>query len=64
MAAEQDGAQVFLVPRDNYADAQRWVHTLRVVPVDRFDDAVRFLCGLEPLPSAASPELPPVCAQP
>jgi PDZ domain-containing protein len=63
VAAEQDGAQVFLVPKDNYTDAQRLVHTMRVVPVDRFDDAVRFLCGLDPLPSAASPELPPVCAQ-
>src|ERR671933_486059 len=63
LAAEQDGAEIFLVPRDNYADATRWVRTLQVVPVDRFDDAVRFLCGLDPLPSAASPELPPVCEQ-
>jgi len=63
VAAEQDGAQIFLVPRDNLDDARRWVHHLQVVPVDRLDDAVKFLCGLEPLPSAASPETPPVCLQ-
>src|SRR5919199_19139 len=27
LAAEQDGAQVFLVPRDNYSDARRWIHS-------------------------------------
>ena len=62
VAAEQDGAHIFLVPRDNYDEARRWVHTLRVVPVDRLDDAVRLLCGLEPQPSAAPPELPKPCA--
>jgi Lon-like protease len=61
VAAEEDGAAIFLVPRDNAADAQRWVRTLRVVPVARLEDAVGFLCGLEPSTNAASPELPRPC---
>src|SRR5438094_5986567 len=39
VAAEQDGAQIFLVPSANFDDARRWTRTLRVVPVDRFEDA-------------------------
>lgn len=62
LAAEQDGAQIFLVPRQNEAEATRWVHSLRVVPIDRFEDAVHYLCGLQPLPSAVSPDLPTPCA--
>jgi PDZ domain-containing protein len=61
LAAERDGAQIFLAPKDNVDDAERWVHSIRIVPVERFDDAVRFLCGLDPLPSATSAEPPPVC---
>jgi PDZ domain-containing protein len=61
LAAERDGAQVFLVPKDNLDDARRWVSRIQVVPVERFEDGVRFLCGLQPLPSVASPVPPPVC---
>lgn len=61
LAAEQDGAQVFLVPKDNEAEARRWVRSIQVVPVERFDDAVHFLCGLPPLPSASSPVPPTPC---
>jgi PDZ domain-containing protein len=61
VAAEEDGAKIFLVPRANADEARRWVHNLRVVPVDRMDDAVRFLCGLEPAPGATAPEPPKPC---
>jgi Lon-like protease len=61
VAAEQDGAQIFLVPRDNYDDARRWVHRLQVVPVDRLDDAVRYLCGLEPRADLSVVETPTPC---
>ncbi|HEY3058774.1 MAG TPA: PDZ domain-containing protein [Chloroflexota bacterium] len=62
IAAEHDGAQVFLVPSDNFDDAQRWVKGLRIVPVDRIDDAVKFLCSLEPrAQTLTSPIAPPVC---
>jgi Lon-like protease len=63
VAAEHDGAQVFLVPKDNVEDARRWVQRLQVVPIESFDDAVRFLCGLEPNQiTVASPIQPPSCA--
>jgi Lon-like protease len=63
LAAEHDGAQLFLVPKDNADDARRWVHDLQVVPVERFDDAVRYLCGLEPRTGTlASPVQPPPCS--
>lgn len=62
IAAEQDGAQLFLVPKDDYDEARRWVKNLKIVPVERFEDAIRALCALEPLPTAAAPELPTPCA--
>jgi PDZ domain-containing protein len=61
VAAERDGAQIFLVPKDNVDEAARWVHSMRIVPVERFDDVVRFLCRLDPLPNATSADPPPVC---
>jgi Lon-like protease len=61
LAAEQDGAQLFLVPKDDYDEAKRWVKALRIVPIERFDDAVKTLCALPPLPSAAAPETPTPC---
>jgi Lon-like protease len=61
LAAEQDGAQVFLVPRDDAAEAGRWVHNLKIVPVDKFQDAIDALCALTPLPSAASADPPAPC---
>lgn len=61
LAAEQDGAQIFLVPRADYESAKRWVHTIKLVPIDRLEDGVQALCALEPLPSAQSPETPTPC---
>jgi PDZ domain-containing protein len=61
LAAEQDGAQVFLVPKDDSEEARRWVKQLQIMPVERFDDAIHALCGLPPLPTAASPEPPTPC---
>jgi PDZ domain-containing protein len=52
VAAERDGAEIFLVPRDNYADALRWRTSLTVVPIDHFQDAVSYLCQLKPAPGA------------
>jgi PDZ domain-containing protein len=63
VAAEHDGAQVFLVPKDNIDDARRWTHGLQVVPVERLDDAVKFLCGLEPrAQTVTSPITPTPCS--
>src|SRR5205823_11683359 len=55
LAAEQDGAQVFLVPSNDYAEAGRWAHNIRIIPVGKFEDAVTALCNLDPLPAAMSP---------
>jgi Lon-like protease len=63
LAAEHDGAQIFLAPKDNADEARRWVHGLQIVPVERLDDAVHFLCGLEPkATTVASPIQPTPCA--
>jgi PDZ domain-containing protein len=62
LAAEQDGAQVFLVPRDDAEEAHRWVHKLQIVPIDRFEDAIQALCALPPLPTATSEEVPSPCS--
>jgi PDZ domain-containing protein len=61
LAAEQDGAQLFLVPKNDSDEARRWVKRLRIVPVERFEDAIQNLCALEPLPTAVAPEPPPPC---
>lgn len=63
ISAERDGAELFLVPRENYEDARRHARAIRVVPIDRFAEAVRLLCDLEPLPDT-SPTPPPPCAGP
>lgn len=60
VAAERDGADVFLAPRQNYEEASHAAHSIRVVPVDRFEDALQSLCGLDPI-NGASPEPPPPC---
>jgi len=62
LAAEQDGAQVFLVPRDDAAGAGRWVRNIQIVPVGTFDEAVQALCALTPRENAASPDVPTPCA--
>jgi PDZ domain-containing protein len=61
LAAENDGAQVFLVPKDDFQEAGRWARHILVKPIERFDDAIRVLCGLSPLPTAAVPEPPTPC---
>jgi PDZ domain-containing protein len=60
VAAERDGAEIFLVPRDNYADALRWRTSVTVVPVAHFEDAVAYLCQLEPA-AGADVETPAPC---
>lgn len=60
VAAERDGADLFLAPRQNYEEARAAARSIRVEPVDRFEDAVRTLCGLEPAAGASS-EPPPPC---
>ena len=52
VAAERGGAEIFLVPRENYADALLWRTSVTVVPVDHFEDAVSYLCQLAPAPGA------------
>lgn len=54
IAAERDGAQVFLVPQANAEEARKRARSIRVAAVQTLEDAVRFLCGLDPRPGAAS----------
>ncbi len=61
LAAEQDGADLFLVPKDDFVEAQRWVRKLQIVPIERFDDGVHALCGLPQRPTAATAEPPTPC---
>jgi PDZ domain-containing protein len=61
LAAEQDGAELFLVPRDDAVEAGRWVHNLKIVPIDRFEDAIHALCALQPT-SDADPVTPTPCS--
>lgn len=59
-AAERAGADVFLAPRENAAEARAAARSARVIPVDSFEEAVRALCELPPAAGApASP--PPLC---
>jgi PDZ domain-containing protein len=46
-AAEKAGAVYFLVPIDNYEDAQAVAQRIQLVPVETLDEAVRFLDELE-----------------
>jgi PDZ domain-containing protein len=62
LAAEQDGAQLFLVPKSDYDEARRWIRQMQVTPIERFEDAIGALCGLPPLSSAAAPETPTPCS--
>jgi PDZ domain-containing protein len=56
IGAERDGAEVFLVPRDNYEEARLGVRGATLLPVDRIGDAVRALCALPPAPGANQTE--------
>jgi len=61
LAAELDGAQLFLVPKDDSDEARRWAHKIQIVPIERFDDAIHALCALQPLPTVTAPEPPTPC---
>jgi Lon-like protease len=61
LAAEQDGAQVFLVPRDDADEAGRWTHGLKIIPVARIEDAINALCALPPTGEAATGPKPTPC---
>jgi PDZ domain-containing protein len=58
VAAERDGAEVFLVPREDFAEAQTRAGSIRLVAVDQLGDALRALCGLEPAEHEASVPAP------
>jgi PDZ domain-containing protein len=45
VAAEQEGAKVFLVPRRNLAEARKAASGITLVPVGTFQDALRYLHG-------------------
>jgi PDZ domain-containing protein len=62
LAAEHEGAQVFLVPRANAEDARRWIRSIQVVPIERFEDGISTLCGLQPRTPEAAEITPPPCA--
>ena len=64
LAAEQSGAQIFLVPKDDADEAHRWVHSIQIIPITRFEDAIAALCALPPGPNPASPLAPTPCASP
>ncbi len=53
--AEQEGAEYFLSPADNYDEAVKAAHRIKVVKVGTIDDAVTFLKGLQPAASATYP---------
>jgi PDZ domain-containing protein len=63
VAAEQAGAAVFLVPREDEPDARRGARTIRVVPIDRFADAIQALCNLDPPGNVPAAPLP-LCSVP
>ena len=62
IAAERDGVEIFLVPRANYQEARRYARAARIVPVDRFTDALNALCALEPA-SGAPATSPAPCTE-
>ena len=49
VAGERNGAQYFLVPSANYADAQAVAKNITVVEVNTAQDAINFLNKLPPL---------------
>jgi len=46
LAVRSSGAQLFLVPRSEYAEAKKYAGPLKVVPVDDTDDALAALTSL------------------
>jgi PDZ domain-containing protein len=45
-AAEREGAEYFLVPKDNLAEASQAARRIKIVPVDSVEDALQFLTTL------------------
>jgi PDZ domain-containing protein len=64
VAAERDGADVFLVPREHYDEARAGARMASLVPVDRFEGAVRALGSLEPTGELMGLSPPPPCIAP
>lgn len=48
LAAEREGAEYFLAPEDNYADAVKAATQLKVIKVKTVEEALQFLRGLTP----------------
>lgn len=46
VAAEREGAEIFLAPADNFAAAEKVAGDIEVVSIADFDDAVEYLTGL------------------
>ena len=57
LAVKASGAELFLVPRSEYDEAEKYAGSLRVEPVDNIDDALKVLStlggGTSVLPSSA-----------
>ena len=45
-AAEQEGAVIFLAPADNAEEARSVADDIEIIPIETFDDALRYLEGL------------------
>jgi PDZ domain-containing protein len=45
--AQNKGAEIFLAPQANFADAKAVADDIEVVPISTFDDAVAYLEGLQ-----------------
>jgi Lon-like protease len=47
VAAEKAGAEYFLVPRSNYEQAQKVARKIELVPVEKLEEVLQFLSGLD-----------------
>ena len=58
LAVRQSGAELFIVPRSEYDEAEKYAGSLRIEPVDNIDDALRVLAtiggGSDVLPSTTT----------
>ena len=46
LAVRQSGAELFIVPRSEYDEAEKYAGSLRIEPVDNIDDALRVLATI------------------
>ena len=62
IAVKRSGAELFIVPRSEYDDAEKYAGSLRIEPVDNIDDALAVLAtlggGTKVLPSTTTPSPP------